>query len=106
MREDLIDLLRRFSAGVIEVNEFRASFEELNKRGFSSAFENRTDLDAIQNFLAWWVDQYSPALPPRTGVVGGVQDAFGEAIRGEHRVTLAELRGKAGELEQRLTNKT
>lgn len=103
MREELINLLRRFSARTIDINEFRSAFEDLNRRGFSSAITKREDLDEIQNFLAWWVDQYDPTLQPRAGWVGRLQDVMGEALRGEHRVTLEEFRAKARELEHRLS---
>lgn len=96
-REELLDALKKFTAGELAIEVFVIEFDELGKLGLSSSLNAREQ----QLFSELWrsVDAYTPHYKKPT-TVGSRLKGLVQQFKGEPQVGADAVRNKAAELQR------
>ena len=97
-REDLLELLKKFTAGELAIEHFMLEFDELSKLGVSGTLRDR-ERELFGEFWRYYVDAYTPHYKKPTTVrirLKGLVQAF----KGESEVGADAVKNKAAELQR------
>ena len=97
-REDLLDLLTRFTAGELAIEHFMLEFDELSKLGVSATLRDR-EATLFGEFWRYYVDAYTPHYKKPQGIRGRLK-LLAQQFKGEPEVGADEVQSKAAELRQ------
>ena len=96
-REELLDVLKKFTAGELAIELFVIEFDELGKLGLSSDLRDRER----EMFSELWrfVDAYTPHYKKPTTITSRLKGLVQE-FKGESEVGADAVKSKAAELQR------
>jgi hypothetical protein len=96
-REELLDVLKKFTAGELAIELFVNEFDELGKLGVSGTLRDR-ERELFGEFWRNCVDAYTPHYKRPTTVASRLKGLVQE-FKGEPQVGADAVRAKAAELQ-------